>query len=436
MRCIPRPIMFVMLGMLLTPILHAATNKSEVIPLDRIVAVVNDDVITSLELNQRIKVIKQRLQQKRTPLPPDDVLSKQILERLVVEKLELQLAKQTGVRVNDEMVNQVVGNIARQNNLTLPQFRDILHRDGFEFAEFRESIRNEMIINQLRKLRVESRVAISEQEIENHLERLQKEKGVETEYHLGHILIAVPEAATPAQIEQAQKKAETTLAKLRSGADFSQTAVAVSNDELALKGGDLGWRKLGQLPTLFADTITAMKPGEVEGPMRSPSGFHIVKLMDKRSETKRHIVQQTLARHILIQPTELLSNQDAQQRLATLRERILAGADFATLARANSADKASAVEGGSLGWVNPGMMVPQFEEEMNKLQPGEISQPFQTQYGWHIVQVMSRRQHDNTDEYQRSQAYQLIRKRKTEEAIQDWLRQLRAEAYVEYRFNQ
>jgi len=409
--------------------------KSTVIPLDKIIAIVDDNIITQIELNERVYLISQQIQQQGGSLPPQDKLRKQVLERLIVEKLQLEMAKKTGIRINDEMVNNVVANIARQNNLTMDQFRTVLKKDGFEFAEFRENIRREVTISRLRKIRVENKVNISEQEIDNFLAQASKGKSSGEEYHLSHILIATPEAATPQQIEKAKQIAQVVVTDLENGADFSQKAIAVSNDELALKGGDLGWRKTAQLPTLFTTVVGTMSKNEIKGPLRSASGFHIIKLLDKRNNSKTHIVNQTMARHILIRPTQVLNREEARLRLSEILQRIKAGEDFANLARASSDDKAAAAEGGSLGWVSPGTMVPAFEEEMNKLKPGEISEPFLTQFGWHIVQVMSRRKHDNTEQFERSQAIQLIRKRKTEEAIQDWLRRLRAEAYVDYRTN-
>ena len=409
--------------------------KSAFTPLDKIIVIVDDNIITQIELDDRVKLISQRLKQQGSRLPPLDTLRKQVLERLIVEKLQLDMANKTGIRINDEMVNNVIANIARENRLTMAQFREVLQRDGFKFSDFRENIRREVTISRLRKMRVENKVNISEQEIDNYLNQTLKGQSAGDEYHLGHILIATPEAATPAQIEEAKIKAEQVFAELEKGADFTQKAIAVSNDELALKGGDLGWRKTAQLPTLFTSVAAKMNKNEIKGPLRSASGFHIIKLLEKRSNTKKNIISQTMARHILISPTQVLSKNDARRRLEEIRQRINSGADFASLARASSDDKAAAAEGGSLGWVSPGSMVPAFEEEMNKLKPGEISEPFLTQFGWHIVQVMSRRKHDNTEEFQRTQAIKLIRKRKTEEAVQDWLRRLLAEAYVDYRTN-
>ena len=409
--------------------------KPAVIPLDKIIAIVDDNIITQIELNDRVKLISQQIKQQGSRLPSQDTLRKQVLERLILEKLQLDMAKKTGIRINDEMINRVIANIAQENRLSMPQFREVLKKDGYQFSDFRENIRREVTISRLRKMRVENKVNISEQEIDNYLNQTLKGQSVDDEYHLSHILIATPEAASPKQVEDARIKAQKVFNELEKGDDFGQKAIAVSNDELALKGGDLGWRKTAQLPTLFTAVVAKMRTNEIKGPLRSASGFHIIKLLEKRSNAQKHIINQTMARHILIRPTQVLSRDDARQRLENIRQRINTGGDFASLARASSDDKAAAAEGGNLGWVSPGMMVPAFEEEMNKLKPGEISKPFLTQFGWHIVQVLSRRKHDNTEQFQRSQAIKLIRKRKTEEAVQDWLRRLRAEAYVDYRTN-
>ena len=420
---------------LLLPTNPLVAKPTDVIPLDKIVVIVNENIITQIELDERVKRITQQIRQRGGRLPPLDTINKQVLERLILEKLQLDMADKTGIRVNDEMVNRVIGNIAQENRLSMPQFRDVLKKDGFEFSDFRENIRREVTIARLRKIRVENRVNISEQEINNYLNQILKGQSIDDEYHLKHILIATPEAANPQQIDEMKIKSEKIFKELEDGADFSQKAIAVSNDELALKGGDLGWRKTAQLPTLFTSIVSKMRINEIRGPLRSASGFHIIKLLEKRSNAQKHIIKQTMARHILISPTQILSREDARLRIESIRQRINAGDDFASLARASSDDKAAAAEGGSLGWVSPGMMVPVFEEEMNKLKPGEISKPFISQFGWHIVQVMSRREHDNTEQFQRSQAIKLIRKRKTEEATQDWLRRLRSEAYVDYRLN-
>ncbi|MFP5344828.1 MAG: peptidylprolyl isomerase [Gammaproteobacteria bacterium] len=411
----------------------AGAERTPVVELDHVLVVVNDDVITQSELNAEIATISAQLRQQNTALPPADMLNKQVLERLILKRLQLQLAGSIGIRVDDDTLNRAISTIAQQNKLSLAEFRDVLEKDGFSFPVFRERIREEIIINRLRQRQVDSRVTVTEQEVDNFLSNRQRQstEGAE-EYRVAQILIALPEAASPEQIDKARQKADEVLKKLRAGADFSETAVAVSDDQQALQGGDLGWRTASQLPTLFADLTIKMQPGEISEPLRSPSGFHIIKLIEKRGETA-HIVQQTQARHILIRTNEITADSDAQTRLQQLKQRIEGGDDFAALATSHSEDPATAVNGGSLGWVSPGDVDTQFEEVMHSLKPGEVSAPFQTQFGWHILQVLDRREHDSTREFNRSKAREAIRNRKIEEQTQAWLRALRDEAYVEYK---
>lgn len=424
---------YLMLGLVLTFTLLETTQaatRPEVIELDNIVAIVNNDVITASELTDKVTQIKAQLKEKQTQLPPDDILRKQILERMILDEIQLQLAKSSGIRVDDEQLNQVITNVAKQNSLTLEEFRKVLERDGYVFSKFREEIRKEIIIGQLRKNRVENHVFVSEQEVDAQLGKITDRLQLNNEYHLAHILIPVSESAKPEEIEAAQKKAETVYTQLNFGADFAQTAISVSSDQRALQGGDLGWIKHGQLPTIFAEMIPKMKTGDITKPVRSASGFHIIKLLDSRSDDQKHVVQQTLARHILVKTSEILGSSEAKQKLERIRERIMSGHDFAQVAKASSDDTGSAADGGNLGWISPGAMVPEFEEAMNKVPPGEISEPFQSRFGWHIVQVLSRRQHDDTDSYLRTQARNLIQKRKVEEETENWLRRIRDEAYV------
>lgn len=419
------------------PLTAMPGEKPVVQEIETIAAVVNEDVITRTELEKRLQLIKQQLQQKGTPLPPDNLIRKQVLDQMVLERLQLQEADKLGIRIDDETVNQVIANLARENNMSLEQFREVLGREGFGFREFRDNIRQELILTQLRKQRVANRIKVTEREIDNYLATMATRKGRNTEYHLAQILIALPEAASPEQVQAARETAEDILARLREGADFAQTAIEVSNGRHSLEGGDLGWLKAGQIPTIYSGLITDMKEGEISNVIRSPSGFHIVKLLETRGDENRHVVHQTHARHILIKPTEVLSLEEARDRITKLRQRIVEdGANFAILAETNSDDPGSASQGGDLGWVNPGTMVPEFEKQMNALQPGEISKPFQTEFGWHIVQVLDRRDYDDTSKVRRSQARQNIGQRKTNAALQTWLRELRSEAYVEYRLDQ
>lgn len=399
--------------------------------LNRIVAVVNDGVILQNQLDQRSTQIRQQLQEKNTALPPDEILNKQVLERLIVEQIQLQLAQRSSVRIDDALVNANLRQIAASNDMSLTEFRKVLEQDGYQFADFREDIRNQLTIQRLRAQHVESRIQVSDQEIDNLLTG-EDAQADNREYLLSHILVAVPEAAAPEQIQAAVRRADAIVQRLGEGADFRQIAVAESDGQKALEGGNLGWRRAGQLPTLFASVVQGLAAGETSSPIRSSSGFHIVRVEQVRGD-ERHVVTQTQARHILIRPDALVSSEEAHIRLDQLRQRIQGGDDFTTLARAHSQDTVSAARGGDLGWSNPGDMVPRFEEEMARLAPSEISEPFQSRFGWHIVQVLARRDHDSTEEFKRNQARELIRKRKVLEETAIWLRRLRDESYVEYR---
>ncbi len=398
--------------------------------LNRIVAVVNDDVITASQLDERVNLIRQQLEERDTRLPPASVLRRQVLERLVVESLQLQVAERSGIRVDDEALNAALRTMAQQNGMNLEEFRDLLVRDGYDYESFREQLRNEITMKRIRRQMVENRVQVTQQEIDNQLANTSGE-GRNREYHLAHILVSVPEAATPEQVQAARKKAEDILARLRAGADFAQTAIAESDGQQALAGGDLGWRSNDKLPTLFSDVVGELQKGQISDLIRSPSGFHIIKILDIRGD-ERHVVEQTHARHILLRPDALTSEADVRLRMQQLRARIIGGEDFGKLARAHSQDKASAVRGGDLGWINPGDMVPEFEQAMNRLEPGEVSEPVKSRFGWHLIQVLDHRHRDITDEYRRARARESIRQRKTDEELEIWLRRLRDESYVEY----
>ncbi len=412
--------------------LAASTPVQE---LDRVVAVVNDDVIVQSELDRRVRTVLLELRKQHTAPPPMAVLRKQVLERLILDRIQLQLAAQTGIRVEGPMLNTAISRLAQQNGLTVAEFKDILEKDGYDFAAFRDDIAKELTLDQLRRKQVENHITVTDREIDDMLATQAHQGNIEDEYRVAQILISVPEAASPEQIEASKTKAEQVLKQLKDGADFHQTAVAVSDGQQALEGGDLGWRKDNQLPTLFAEQVLQMKKGQISDLIRSPSGFHIVKLMDVRS-TQRHLVTQTHVRHILIKPDEMNSAQDVKVRLEQLKQRIEGGDDFATLARSHSMDAGSAVKGGDLGWISPGDVVPEFESVMNGLKPGQVSEPFQTPFGWHIVQVLGRRTHDSTQDLRRATARDIIRRRKVEEEVQAWLRRLRDEAYVQYKLDE
>ena len=400
--------------------------------LDKILAVVNDEVILESDLQDMEQTIRQQIRQRDAAMPPSDILRKQVLERLIMQRLQIQEADKVGIRVGDDALNAALKQIADKNQLTLRQFRDVLEKDGYDFSQFRETIRDEMIIARLRKSQVEDRVVVSDREVDNFLATQKIQDGGQVEYDLQHILISLPEAASPEEVQAAQEKLEKVQALLKEGGDFSQVAAGYSDGQNALEGGELGWRKQGELPSLFADVVPTLAVGEVSQPLRSGSGFHLVRVKDKKSEDV-HLVKQTLASHILIKTNELTTDEEAQQRLEKLRERIVNGEDFAELARANSDDTGSAIDGGSLGWVSPGVMVPEFEEKMNSLAVGEMSDVFKSRFGWHLIKVFDRREENMAEEYQRSKAREQIRQRKIDEEMETWLRSMRDEAYVEYR---
>jgi len=419
-------------GMLATSsALLAAVEKGNAV--DRIVAIVNDDVITSAELEAELNIIKQQLRQQQTQLPPDSILEKQVLDRLVVTRIQLQHAEKRLLKIDDESLNSAIANIARQNGLDIVTFRQALEASGLNYNEYRERVRNEMIIARLQQREVQRKINVTEQEIDDFLANQDLQDSSSDEYRLQHILLVVPEAAAAERIQAAKQKAQQILEQLKGGADFTQMAIADSDGQQALNGGDLGWRKLAEIPTLFSSLVRDMQVGELSDVIRSPSGFHIIKLTEKRSSDPQHIVEQTLARHVLIQTNELVSGAEALGRVQQLKQRIDNGEDFAQIASAHSDDKGSAADGGSLGWVNPGTMVKDFEDAMNRLQPGEVSDPVKTQFGWHIIKVEDRRQHDNTEEFLKRQAREFILQQKLGPALENWIRQIKDEAFVQLR---
>jgi peptidyl-prolyl cis-trans isomerase SurA len=416
----------VLLAMLLY--IHAAWAE----PLDRIVAVVNDEVILASELREMEETITQQLRQRQVALPPYDIFKSQVLERLIMQKLQLQTAARTGIRLADDALNAALREVAARNNLSLREFRDVLERDGYDFSVFRESIRRDMIISRLHKKQVGDKITVSDREVDNFLATQELQGGVEDAYYLLHILVSVPEAASPKQLQEAESKLAKIQNLLDQGADFSEVASGYSDGQNALEGGVLGWRTQGELPSLFAEVVPKMDVSEVSDVLRSGSGFHLVKLADKKSQ-EEHMVKQTLASHILIKTNELVTDEEAEARLNQLRERIVNGADFTELARAHSDDTVSALRGGSLGWASAGVMVPEFEEKMNALAKNEMSEVFKSRFGWHLILLEDRREQNMAEEFKRNKAREQIHTRKSNEEIDNWLRALRDEAYVEYR---
>ncbi|MBI1284555.1 MAG: molecular chaperone SurA [Thiobacillus sp.] len=405
--------------------------QAAVVPLNYIVAVVNDEVITRKELDQRYDEVVQSLARQNTPLPPRETLEKQLLERMITELALQQHARNTGVRVDPTQVERALQRIAAQNKLDMAGLKAAVERDGQSLDTMRNTIRNEILIARARERDVDNRVTVSDSEIEGYLQT-QAQQGVETEYNFSHILITVPENAPPEEIQARRARAEEIIRMLAQGADFAQLSASYSDASNALQGGAFGWRPSGKLPSLFVDALKPLQPGQVSPILKSGNGFHILKLIDKRGLDATLSVTQTHARHILIKTNELTSESDARSRLLQLKERIDNGVPFEQLARQYS-DDGSAAKGGDLGWINPGDTVPEFERAMDALKDGEMSGPVQSPFGWHLIQVLERRNQDVTQERKRLTARQAIRERKAEEAFQDWVRQIRDSAYVELR---
>jgi len=403
--------------------------------VDRVVAVVNKDVITLTELAARTERAAAELRRQRIAAPARAVLERQVLERLVLDKAQLQLAESTGMRVDALQLDRAVQRVAQSNGMALAEFRRALERDGVDFEHFRAELRQQILLSRLREREVDDRVQVSEAEIDAYLEEHKASLASAVEYDVAHILVRVPEQARPEQVAQARARAARVREEAGAGADFAQLAASHSDAGDALQGGALGWRTPGRLPELFAEALRGMQPGAVSELLRSPAGFHVVKLLGRRGAGDAAPVTQTRARHILVKTNEVVSEEDARRRLQGLRERIVAGADFAELARLNSED-GTAARGGELGWVYPGDTVPEFERAMNALPPGELSPPVRTPFGFHLIEVQERRAADVSAERQRLQARMALRERKADEAYQDWLRQLRDRTYVELRLDE
>jgi len=427
----------VLLACLVLPVGAAqeGAKRNEIVMLDRVVAVVNSEVVTRLDLDEQVKVALQQLKRQGTPLPAPDVLERQLLERLVTAKVLAQSARETGLRVDDTQLQRSIERIAQENKLSPEAFRKMLEADGIDFTRFREELRNEILIARLKEREVDSKILITDAEIDNYLKNQQSQGGKDDEYSLSHILVLVPEQASPEQIKSKRIIAEKALEQIKGGADFRQVSAGVSDAQNALEGGPLGWRPAARLPQIFVESVKTMKVGDVSPVLRSANGFHIVKLLDKRGNESPVIIAQTHARHILIRLNEVVSEAEAKQRLINLKERIENGTSFTELARLQSED-ASASRGGDLGWLSPGDTVPEFERAMNGLEPGQVSEPAQSPFGWHLIQVVERRSEDMSKERQRVLARQSIRTRKADEAYQEWVRQQRDRAYVELRLDE
>lgn len=398
--------------------------------VDSIIAVINDGVITTHELDVRIRDFKRQMSDSGVALPDETVLRRQVLERMIVDEVQLQLARSQGIHIDDLGLNRVLESMARNNKTTLDEMRNILQQQGVSYEMFREQTRRDLMIRELQKRMVFERIQISEQEINQFIEQ-QGQSNSNEKYHLAHILIATPENASPEDIRTAFSQAEKALAHLQSGETFREVALSFSQGRQALEGGDLGWRSANELPPLFIDAAKNLNKGEVSSPLRSASGFHIIQLIDKQNA--KVVVEQTHARHILLRSDMVTSDEQILKILQSIKQRLDKGEDFAVLATEVSQDPGSKNNGGDLGWVSSGQFVPQFEKVMNSLKPRQISEPFRSPFGWHVLQVLERRQQDNTAQQLRDSAEQSLRERKADEELQLWLRRIRDEAYVEYR---
>ncbi|MHC8441395.1 MAG: peptidylprolyl isomerase [Candidatus Eutrophobiaceae bacterium] len=402
------------------------------VPLDRIVAVVNNDIIMLSELEKRLEQVRDQLRNQGTTLPPSRILKKQVLDRLIQTLLQVQLAELNGIVIDDDMLQGAIENISRENQVSVEGLRDILESEGHDFNAFQNEVRSEMMVAKLRQENVERRILINDREVDEHLANRELRATEDVEVRLAHILVAVDEDVSGSERDESRRKVEGLRQKIADGAEFAALARDSSDSQTAKDGGDLGWRKMSSLPALFVDYVSEMQEGELSELIESPSGFHLIQLAELRTE-ERVIVEQTHVRHILIRLDELVADEDARQRLEKLLYRIRQGDDFAMLAKAHSQDPLSAIEGGDLDWNEPGYFVPEFEEALRGLQEGELSEPFRTQFGWHIVEVLGRRNFDNTDSVRRMQARRTIFERKLEERQRKWLRDMRESAYVEYR---
>jgi len=439
---IPRPIILLLAAASTWGALAATTpdqpapraHPSRGEPLDRVVAVVNDGVVTESELNAEVNEVTKRLKAQQVSLPPEDVMRSQVLERLVLETIQQQRADHAGIIVSDEEVNSALQGIATRNNVSFDQLPEKLAGEGIVYAEFRKSLRREIQRQMLRSRDVVQRINISPRELDRYIERMKSTASAKSEYNVSHILIAVAQDANPTQLATARQKAESVAARANRGEDFNQLAVSFSDSQTALEGGALGWLKGPSLPTFLAEVVPRLKPGQVSEVLQTGSGFHVVKLNEVRSANGTQIIKQTHLRHILLKTTEVEDDATVKQKLTEMRAQIISGtADFAVLAKASSADPGSAIDGGDLGWTTLDTFVPEFAKQAGALKDQEISEPFKTQFGWHILQVLGRRDFDNTATAEREQAYAQLRESRVDEATDIWLQQLRDEAYVELR---
>ena len=419
-------------GALAVPTLYAQTRDIGVHGemLDRIAAVVNDGLVLKSELDAQIDSVTKRLQEQKVELPSQSVLRQQVLDRLILQEIQAQRAKRVGLTISDEQLNGALQEIAQRNKIPFDQLPTALEAQGVDYKQYRESMRKELTLSTLRQRDVIAHITVTPHELDQFLTR-QASAAANDEFNVSHILLSLPEAATPQQLEDISRKAQDLAGRATKGEDFGQLAIANSNSQTALDGGSLGWRKGAQLPQFILDLVTKMKPGEVSAPVRTPSGFHVVKLNERRGGESQVIVNQVHVRHILLKPNELDDDETVRQKLSKLRDRINKGESFAGIASATSEDPGSAPDGGDLGWSGPGTFVPEFDKSIADLKVNDISEPFKTRYGWHIVQMLGTRTYDSTDDVRRQRAFAAIRESKADEETELWLRRLRDEAFVE-----
>lgn len=403
--------------------------------LEAIVAVVDDDVVLASELMARLDTVRTSMIENNVQMPPSDVLINQIMERLIIENIQLQEAEKRGVTVDDETLARAVSSFASNNNLSMEEFRQTLVADGTNYRQFREEIRSELIITRLQRAMINRRISISEQDVQALLNSPFYQQMFSDEYRVGHIMRTLADDGTDADAQAAFAEAEGFVQELRDGAEFAQMAIAKSSASTALEGGDLGWRRAGELPTLFADAVIDMQVGDIVGPMASGATIHIIKLLDQRGAGTERMAQTNVS-HILIRPSEIVTNEQAKTQAEAVYERFQAGEDFAALAKEFSEDPGSALNGGALGWSTPDQFVPQFAQVMMAADIGEVSTPFESEFGWHLLLVEDRREQDMSDEARRDMAMDLLFRRRFEEERQEWLKEIRDEAFVELRLNE
>ncbi len=411
----------------------SATVQAERKLLDQVVAVVNDDVILQSELEARINTIVGRLNAQGTGLPPRDILEERVLEQLITESIQLQMADRAGMRISDNELNETMASIAERNNMTLEQFEQQLGQEGVTYREAREQIRNEMITSRVQQRQVGNRVRVTDREVQNYLEATAGQGRSNTEYELAHILIEVDDPNDEEEASAAREKIESLRDEIAAGRDFREVAVAESDASNALDGGSMGWRAENRLPSLIADVVPELEPGTVSPVLENSSGFHLVMVMDRRGGDKAQVIEQSKVRHILVRTSETVSESQAEEAVRDIYRQIESGADFATLAKEYSDDPVSGSDGGNLGWVSPGQMVPAFEQAMTEADVGELKGPFRSQFGWHILEVEDRRQQDISGEVRESEARQAIYRRKFDTELQNWLREIRDEAFIEFK---